>query len=280
MRLLLQPNFQTLTSLGNLRPLWCDWVVALLLSRENEEAEYSSVICDSCNPLPLPLSSSSSALTQRWRRRRSSGLQESQITFVTAGVPPPLRGDLRFLCTGGRLKGICDLIITASPHLGDPAASIFLSAPLALPLSHSVTSSLSLSLTPCLSIHLWFSLCLYAVPQLSAVAAVCEHEEREASKPLLTTAAKWTQINRVINVWQLKSEWTIFTFIFSFNAIMFYCFVPAYKSFKNNNLNITSFNLFKQINDFMSWLLQSCLSDTVHFNLVLRHNINKLFEVK
>lgn len=38
-----------------------------------------------------------------------------------------------FLCaggTGGRLKGICDLIITPSPHLSDPAAFISLSAPL------------------------------------------------------------------------------------------------------------------------------------------------------
>lgn len=53
---------------------------------------------------------------------------------------------LFFLCaggTGGRLKGICDLIITPSPHLSDPAASISLSAPLSLALSHLVTSLLS-----------------------------------------------------------------------------------------------------------------------------------------
>lgn len=48
--------------------------------------------------------------------------------------------------TGGRLKGICDLIITPSPHLSDPAASISLSAPLSLALSHRVTPLLSLPL--------------------------------------------------------------------------------------------------------------------------------------
>ncbi|KAM7370103.1 hypothetical protein PAMP_011384 [Pampus punctatissimus] len=65
--------------------------------------------------------------------------------------PSSLRVRLQIFCvsaggTGGRLKGICDLIITPSPHLSDPAASISLSVPLSLTLSHRVTSLLSLSL--------------------------------------------------------------------------------------------------------------------------------------
>jgi len=88
--------------------------------------------------------------------------------------------------TGARLKGICDLIITPSPHLGDPSAFISLSAPVSLALSHRVTS---LSLLPSFPIHLSSNLCLlrfslYSVPHpLSAVnsAAECWQEERRRS---------------------------------------------------------------------------------------------------
>lgn len=89
--------------------------------------------------------------------------------------PPSALPD--FLCaggTGGRLKGICDLIITPSPHLSDPAASISLSAPLSLALSHLVTSLLSLSLLLSLPIYLSSNLCLlgftlYSVPHPHAL---------------------------------------------------------------------------------------------------------------
>lgn len=37
---------------------------------------------------------------------------------------------------GGRLKGICDLIITPSPHLSDPSAFIFLSDPVSISPCH------------------------------------------------------------------------------------------------------------------------------------------------
>lgn len=64
--------------------------------------------------------------------------------FTTADLPlPPVRFRFFFIylfCTGGtgrRLKGICDLIITASPHLVDPSAFIFLSDPVSLALSLS-----------------------------------------------------------------------------------------------------------------------------------------------
>lgn len=65
---------------------------------------------------------------------------------------------------GGRLKGISDLIITASPHPGDPAASISLSVPFSPALPHLVTSlPFSLSSPIHLSSNsrlLGFSLCI------------------------------------------------------------------------------------------------------------------------
>lgn len=75
---------------------------------------------------------------------------------------PPLSGALPGM--GGRLKGISDLIITASPHPGDPAASISLSVPLSPALPHLVTSlPFSLSSPIHLSSNsrlLGFSLCI------------------------------------------------------------------------------------------------------------------------
>ena len=66
--------------------------------------------------------------------------------------------------TGGRLKGICDLIITPSPHLDDPPASISLSAP-PLPMSLPFPRSFFTSLSPASIFHpisrlLGFSLCV------------------------------------------------------------------------------------------------------------------------
>lgn len=92
--------------------------------------------------------------------------------FTTAGLHPRRAGFQIFLCavgTGGRLKGICDLIITPSPHLDDPAASISLSAPLSLsrPLSLCHFPSLSLSLSVCLFLYRSLPACIYLSSNLS-----------------------------------------------------------------------------------------------------------------
>lgn len=157
-----QPNITFITSLGNLR--WGSGTNAIQhkrLSRlgKTGEAEYASLIADSGNPLPHSSSAQMNSDSRAIYNCRPSSTPSALPRF--------------FLCaggTGGRLKGICDLIITPSPHPSDPAASISLSAPLSPALSHLVTSLLS----PSFSIYLSSNLCLlgfslYSVPHLDAL---------------------------------------------------------------------------------------------------------------
>lgn len=116
------------------RELCCRRSTPLSRLGRTGELEWAPLIADSGNPLLLSLLHPD----ELWQRGH---LQ------LQASVPP----DFFFFFlwaggTGGRLKGICDLIITPSPHLSDPAASISLSAPLSLALSHRVTPLLSLPL--------------------------------------------------------------------------------------------------------------------------------------
>lgn len=80
---------------------------------------------------------------------------------------------------GGRLKGISDLIITASPHPGDPAASISLSA---LPLAGSASPCHFPSPTPPPSIFhpipvFWASVCI-SIPGFDAASVEWEQSIR------------------------------------------------------------------------------------------------------
>lgn len=86
------------------------------------EPEWASLIADSvihsCSPSSAQMNSDSGAIYNCRPPSPPSALPDFFLFFLCAGG------------TGGRLKGICDLIITPSPHLSDPAAFISLSAPL------------------------------------------------------------------------------------------------------------------------------------------------------
>lgn len=133
--------------------------------------------------------------------------------------PPTLRVPFQILLcaggTGGKLKGICDLIITPSPHLHDPAASISLSAPLSRSvlqchfpsLAHSF-SSVSLSIFHPISVFSVSHSLFWPSPQ-SNVGCTC-HCWTEGSVWLEQEGGRgWTTTeNKKWSIWILPLIWT------------------------------------------------------------------------
>lgn len=83
------------------------------------------------------------------KSRQTTVNHSSPSSFSSSSSSATPRWTLLLLCQSkffsGGLEGIGDLIITASAHLGDPAASISLLDPFSLALPYLVTSISSLS---------------------------------------------------------------------------------------------------------------------------------------